>query len=230
VEVDASKGLGAGEAADDEPGLRVNHRGGQLAVGSDRQFPAGEVAYQQAMVQRLPGPDGCGAIQLDVCLARVERLTGRLPGEWAGGRVRLAVRGIGQIAHREEHVVAETPVQIFGSRESRRGEPDLERRLDALATGIRKLEQRARLLAHEMAESLPQFVPDRHGEHATHAAAAWLMSRALDPQPGAATAGCRYLEARDAGTSKLRLSCLEAAGCRYLEAARDWFSKLRAAG
>ena len=77
MEVDASKGLGAGEAADDEPGLRVNHRGGDLAVGSDRQFPVGEVAYQQAMVQRLPGPDGCGAIQLDVYLARVERLTGR---------------------------------------------------------------------------------------------------------------------------------------------------------
>src|SRR5439155_21321373 len=99
------------------------------------------------------------------------------------------VRGIGQIAHREEHVVAETPVQTFGSRESRRGEPDLERRLDALAIGIRKLEQRARLLAHEMAESPPQFVPGRHSEHATHAAAAWLMSRALDPQPGAAATG-----------------------------------------
>ena len=91
------------------------------------------------------------------------------------GTIGLAARGIREAAHRELHVVAKPPMQVFGDRNSRWGQRDLVRRRLALPKAwVGKLQQRLAMVVAQPGQDRPKLIPDRHDRNATriHASAA----------------------------------------------------------
>lgn len=84
------------------------------------------------------------------------------------GTIGLAARGIREAAHRELHIVAKPPMQIFGDRNSRWGQRDLVRRRLALPEAwVGKLQQRLAMVIAQPGQDRPKLIPDRHDRNAT---------------------------------------------------------------
>jgi hypothetical protein len=105
----------------------------------------------------------------------ISPFTWRLADEMVQGTIGLAARGIREAAHRELHVVAKPPMQVFGDRNSRWGQRDLVRRRLALPKAwVGKLQQRLAMVVAQPGQDRPKLIPDRHDRNATriHASAA----------------------------------------------------------
>ena len=132
-EGDQRENLGADESAHDLAGVRVDDVGGDLAVGGDLEFAAGEVGQQQAVPQGMPGADHGGAGQLGRGLVRVEPVGGRRARPPGGGRARrLAAGRVRKSPDGQLDVLPELLVQFRSSGGGPRRQPDREGRLPGL--------------------------------------------------------------------------------------------------
>ena len=106
---DQRQGLSAGEHANHLASGRVDDGRGDLAVARDLEFPADEVADQQAVPQEVAGTDHCVAVELGRDLIRTEQV-GSLTGSWPAAR--LAAGRVGKRTDRQVNVVPELPVEV----------------------------------------------------------------------------------------------------------------------
>lgn len=114
IEHDQRNDLRACEAANYAPGPRIDYHSGDLAVSRDPQHLAAQVAYQQPMMQRLPGSRNRRAVQAYLGLSQPEFLTSKRSSRQRN--IGVAAGRVGQAAHRKPHAFPELLMQVPGER------------------------------------------------------------------------------------------------------------------